>query len=883
MLGAASVRAQAPAEPEQPPAEAVPEEGEGDAEAPVPAEEPQPTGPVIVPPAVLELPAAVYPPAALEANVQADVVFVIDIAVDGAVSAAVVDTPAGHGFDEAAMEAVLRMRFSPATVDGVATPVRIKYTYRFTIEERVVEPDPEPEPEPEPEPVVHPVSVVGEILERGTRRPLAGVPVFLLGTDESFISDAEGRFEARTPPSTGRKRKTWVLEVPLPGYAPLRRAVTPRGDKPIEVTLWLTRDTYSQYRTTIKRPKLNKEVTRKAVSAAEIQKIPGNSGDALKVVQILPGVARGALGTGPPIIRGSSPLDSKSYLEGHLLPQLFHFGGLYSVINTDLLSEIEYWPGGFSTRYGQAIGGTINVELREPKLDRWHGVIETNLYHASVMAEGPLGEKTGLALSLRRSYIDALLPLVVPQDTFNFVVAPRYYDYQVRFTHEFDSPHRIGLLLYGSDDELKFIFKEPVGRGGIISGGVNSRFAFHLLTGTWDWDIASDLRLHSSFRAGWQEADVTVGSILSIVGSSFPVDLRSELEWDILPFFTLLSGVQGGVWPFELEFAGPRPPKEGHPPTQPDPDDVFEVVDSGLVAYVAPYTEATLRIADAVTIVAGLRMDVFHFDGATYASLDPRLALRVDIVEGTTVKGYAGLYHQPPTFDEWARELGTPELGPERAFQVSIGAEQRITEFLHVDLQLFYKWMDDLVVPGNFLADGVRYTNDGVGRVYGLEVMIKHDLSRCFFGWLSYSLMRAERRDGPLEEWRRFDFDQTHILSAVGMFRLGSGWEAGFRFRYTTGNPRTPVVAATFDSDTDAYLPVYGEINSTRFPAFHQLDLRVDKKFVFDTWMLDIYLEVQNVYLHENVEGIDYNYDFTENQPITGIPFLPNLGIRADF
>ena len=143
--------------------------------------------------------------------------------------------------------------------------------------------------------------------------------------------------------------------------------------------------------------------------------------------------------------------------------------------------------------------------------------------------------------------------------------------------------------------------------------------------------------------------------------------------------------------------------------------------------------------------------------------------------------------------------------------------------------------------------------------------------------------MKSERKDGPDEPWREFDFDQRHILNLVGVVRFPYGLEAGLRFRYVTGNPFTPVLGSVFDSDSDEFLALYAATNSARLPDFHQLDVRVDKKWVFDAWMLNLFLEVQNVYMQPNPEGFAYSYDYSESAPITGIPILPNLGVKAEF
>ena len=151
-----------------------------------------------------------------------------------------------------------------------------------------------------------------------------------------------------------------------------------------------------------------------------------------------------------------------------------------------------------------------------------------------------------------------------------------------------------------------------------------------------------------------------------------------------------------------------------------------------------------------------------------------------------------------------------------------------------------------------------------------------------FFGFLSYTLMRSERRDGPAEPWRLYNFDQTHILTVSGVYRLGRGWEAGATFRLISGSPTTPVIGAIYDANSDLYIPLSGAANSARNPFFHRLDVRLEKTWRFQAWKLALYLDVQNVYNHQNPEGIRYNFDYRESSIVSGLPIIPSLGVRGE-
>jgi hypothetical protein len=112
---------------------------------------------------------------------------------------------------------------------------------------------------------------------------------------------------------------------------------------------------------------------------------------------------------------------------------------------------------------------------------------------------------------------------------------------------------------------------------------------------------------------------------------------------------------------------------------------------------------------------------------------------------------------------------------------------------------------------------------------------------------------------------------------------LPRNWQVGGRFRLVSGNPITPVTGSVYNASLDRYEAYYGKLNSDRLPMFHQLDLRIDKRWVYQRWMLNLYLDIQNVYNPSNTENYDYNYNFKKYNPQQSLPILTILGIKAEF
>ena len=301
----------------------------------------------------------------------------------------------------------------------------------------------------------------------------------------------------------------------------------------------------------------------------------------------------------------------------------------------------------------------------------------------------------------------------------------------------------------------------------------------------------------------------------------------------------------------------------------------------------AVFGELELRPSKPLLISAGLRAD--YFQRLHEGVVAPRLSVRYDLSPHWAVKGALGMYNQEPNVEETDHSFGNPNLKAERAIHAALGAEWRPWPGTSFDATGFYKRLSNLVSPTDAtqIENGaevpLNYDNGGRGRVIGLELTVRRELCAGFFGWIAYTLSRSERLDSGQTEWRLFDFDQTHILAAVASYDLPRHWRIASRFRYVSGNPETPVIGSVFNSVTDEYDPVFGKVNSARQPPFAQLDVRLDKQWVFDRWLLDAYLDLQNATNHTNPEGIAYNYDYTQSKVSQGLPILPFLGLRAEF
>lgn len=858
-----------------------------------------PAPPTVKPPVLVQDAAPVYPPKALEERVHAVVVVALEISETGTVTNATVasstvipETGAPrpddgrYDFGAAATEAAKRLVFAPAEYGGKPYAVQIDFTYRFTLPPRPPEPVDAAPPRPAKPSIVN---YRGTLLERGTRSNVPGALVTVFreegGRTEGFeaTSSADGTFQFYDLPP-GR----WTVRIEREGYVTTTTDETLSETEVVDGRYWIEKGSYSPYDVTIEAERPRKEVNRRSLSADVIAKVPGPiANDPVLVTENLPSVAR-SLG-GDIIVRGSGPEDTGVFVNGIGVPLIYHFGGLKSVLPGNVVGGIDFYPGNFSVAYGRAMGGVLDLQLKKLAPDRVRGAVDTSVLDTSLYLEVPLGKTAAIAAAGRRSYVDYILAATIPEDSgIGLVSAPRYYDYQLLGNWRPSRAQEVRWLALGSDDLFELLFDDPADPSGIVeSNELTAQTSF--VRAIADHRYTPDRRFSNLLRlsAGRDDLFFSIVGAFKIDSELLTFQARDTATWTLGDRLAIDAGLDLVVTRFTGTLKLPPIPAEGQPREQIDPDDIQTArLDSDPKLDAAPFVEARVTLGK-LALVPGLRVDYF---GATRdVTIDPRISARYQLSGCVAAKAGAAAVHQAPNFFEIDPVFGNPDLGVQLALQYSAGVEWKPNDVIKIDATAFYKDMRDLVSPTDRLVerDGrmvpARYDNGGVGRVYGAELFVEHAFSNNVRGWLSYTLSRAERRDSGADAYRRFDYDQPHILAIVGAYALPRHWELGLRWRLVSGNPDTPVVAGILDSATDEYQPVYGPVNSDRLPLFYQLDLRVDKTFVFDTWKLAAYLSVINATNRRNVERRTYNFDYTEKGAISGLPVLPVFGVRGEW
>lgn len=638
------------------------------------------------------------------------------------------------------------------------------------------------------------------------------------------------------------------------------------------------------------------------LEAPQARRAAGSHGDPVKAAESLPGVARIPLGSNRFIVWGGSPRDTRYFVDGIEIPELFHYSALRSVLNAELVESVTFTPGAFGADYGRAIGGIVRVQTRDLPCCELHAAADVNTLDGSMWASHQLGESVRVALGARYGWLQNVVQALSSRAPSELFPIPKYFDYQAKTELLLDPGESLAVLALGSGDASTHRIHES------------------------DPGLARELEMGSGFgRVGVRYRRETKAARVDVTGwlghdrsdyraqfSTVPAKLeqstwvegaRAEYRERVTPGVELVLGSEVAASQTHAHREGSLtvPPREGDPFAFGAPPGADESTDTWKtrLTNVAPFVGARFTLGPLV-LEPSFRLDGYLLEtsrqtprvgqtpsiGVSQLEIraEPRIGSTLALSRKVTLFAGAGSYSQPPSPADASAVFGTPSLTPEKAVHVMFGEALELTARLSLSLTTFYKALEDLVVrdPNPTPALAHSLVQQGSGRSYGVEFLLRLRPWRGFFGWLSYTVSRSERRASDASGIYLFDYDQPRVFSAVLSKSLGR-WTFGARLRAASGFPRTPVTGAFFNQRSASYEPIFGPHNSERLPPFFQIDARVEYAIALDAERrLSLSAEVLNATNHENVEEFAYSIDYSRRAGITGLPLLAVLGARLE-
>ncbi len=859
---------------------------------------------------------AVYPSKCMKQGLEGAVLLEMLIDTIGHVDSVRLVKSLEPSMDSAAMKAAAQFTFSPAIAGGKPVPVYLTYSYKFTLESVMPQLDTA-------------VNFSGQLVEMGTRKAVPDAIIAVTFTDSTTYADLAFPFEAyrdrlgkipgqslddgkliTTTDSLGNFTFRGIpigkisVKAPVPGCEVLEENEDIKPHDHLKVVYHIKRVSYNDYEVVVYGKKAEKEVAHEQLNVDEVKKVPGCGGDAVMVVQALPGVARPTFNMGQIIVRGAPTWDSRFFVDGTDIPQLYHFGGIKSTYTSDALQTVNFYPGGWGTTYGGGTAGVIEIDGRPGATDRYHGKADISFLDGSALVEGPIGKKVSVLCEVRRSFIGEVIDFAtknISKLNTPINVAPFYWDYVARVDVNPTPDVHAFITAFGSKDELELKFPKARHAGSAevdsMSNRIYDKTLFHKLFGGLDWTITPKLSSTTRISGMYEDLEYSILGMFKDSSPAWEGELREELTMDPIDRLKLHAGID--LHSTKTYMALKVPSADG---TYNSEKETFHTGVDGA------YINADIHLPDSFVVTPGLRYDYFpelKYKGSILPQLwdykdsslnkgksgEPafRISARWTFVPKNVIKAAFGTYSETPLPYIVRDSLyGNPRLPATNARHIVLGYEWAITDLINLDVQGYMNNEWDIPRSADsadlLTHPGVMWVGDGETKSRGIEIMLRHDQSKRFFGWIAYTLSKSESRNPHSDGWHLIDKDETNNLQLVASVRLPHNWETGIHAKYVTGDPYTPIVDKTWDYNSKSYIPKYGEANSARYAPYFGLDFRVEKKFIRKNWMLTMYFEFYNLnyFFYKSPEYRQYNFDYTQEHDIYNIP-LPSLGLTADF
>ncbi|NOU47694.1 MAG: TonB-dependent receptor [Bacteroidales bacterium] len=769
--------------------------------------------------------------------------------------------------------------------------------------------------------------ISGRVFDKTNNEPLAFANLIVKGTQNTATTDIDGRFRM-----TDLKPGFITLEVTYVGYHPakspeilIRNAKQEYVEIPMEIS-GINLDEIEVIANPFQRTE-ESPLSLQKIGLSEIETSPGSNRDISRVIQSLPGVGSGVSFRNDIIIRGGGPGESSFFLDGIQIPNINHFatqgssGGAVGIINADFISSVDFYSGAFPANRGNALSGIFEFTQREGNVERTKFRASLGASEVSLTADGPVGKKSNFIFSARRSYLQFLF------DIIGLPFLPTFNDYQFKWKTRFDNKNELTIVSIGSLDQSRL-------NTGIANPTEEQQYILSYLPVNEQWSYAAGA-VYRHYKKKSYQTIVLSRNMLNNLAYKYPdndesrprsIDYKSQEIENKLRFE---NNIRYGDYKF-VYMAGAEYSKYFNETTQQifiqnQLSTLYYKSNLDLFKFAASAQLSKNFMSERFSLSAGVRTDFNSYSKPMrnpLNQLSPRFSASYVLNGKWAVTANVGRYYQLPAYTALGFRDNAGVLVNKANELRYIGINHYIAGLQYVprediffSLEGFMKQyfnylfsVNDSISLANKGADFGVFGNEevvskGKGEAFGFEILNRTKLISGFNLMASYTFVRSRFEDkaGSLipSSW---DFRNIFVVTATKNFKRN--WIIGLKWRFDGGLPFTPYdlskssIVDAWDAQGRAYLD-YNQLNNLRLDPYHQLDIRVDKKYFFDRWSFMIYLDVQNLfnsvatfqdeYIQEtDANGIPvkinngYNYVLKPIPSTTGT-VLPTIGIMVEF
>jgi len=744
----------------------------------------------------------------------------------------------------------------------------------------------------------------GTVKDKLNNELIIGANVLLIGTDYGTSTDIEGNYNI-----DGLKPGFYNIQVSYLGYETVSLyEIEVQGIRPSIFNFELTTNAKQLEEVVVKAASFKKTaespLSLRNIGVSEIKRNPGGNRDISRVIQSLPGVTSTASFRNDLIIRGGAPNENRFFVDDIEVPVINHFatqgssGGPAGIINVDFIREVDFFSGAFPVSRGNSLSSVFNFKFKDGRDDRLGFTATAGATDIGITLDGPVGDNSTFLFSARRSYLQFLFKAI------GLPFLPTYTDFNAKYKYKIDKKNEITFIGLGAVDDFtlntgandtetkQFLLDQlPVNTQWNYTNGIV--YKHYSNKGFTTFVLSRNMLNNQAVKYKNNDETMLSNLILSYKSQEIENKLRIETSQKSGNWEYIVGGAYEWV---KYNNATVNKIFSGSGPEDINFSNAISFHKYGLFGNIG-----RKLLNDKLNVSFGLRMEGNSYSGEMNNPLDqisPRISASYQLTEKLAYNFNAGRYFQLPPYTV----LGytNNEILINRQNKISyISANHLVSGFEYnlsgtgrITVEGYYKVYDNypfLVreqislanLGGDFGVIGNEpATPTSEGRTYGVEILYQQRLLKGFYGIAAFTFGRSEFTDAN-GKYVPSSWDSRQIINLTMGKRFGRNWELGVKYRYQSGLPNTP-----FDANSDLVLnwdrnfrgiPDYSGLNTLRNGAFNGLDLRIDKKWFFRNWDLNVFFDIQNVTasaVGRNVLILDRPLD-ENNRPIGG-PVIVN-------